>query len=211
MKKIFMLYICIFTIDSVADDVGLTWYNNGTTITGPSSCTVGGTFTPPTPPARTGYNFAGWKADLTCGLNSIDLDITCRNWGYRAVDGSSQQDSSVYGLTENGQWGISCSYGKVIGEARCSSSYGKDSGTIGNPSTNTGGYCWCRVTQYIPNNRAACYFSSSAWAFHSSKGSYSTCAKNCGTNCPGSTRQTNTYTTPSGPSWRGALYGAVAR
>ena len=41
--------------------IALTWYDGNSTISGPTSCAVGGVFLPPTPPARTGYIFNGWK------------------------------------------------------------------------------------------------------------------------------------------------------
>lgn len=45
----------------VVTTVDLTWFDNGTTISGPSSCEIGGTFIPPTPAPRPGYIFTGWK------------------------------------------------------------------------------------------------------------------------------------------------------
>ena len=45
-----------------ASIVSLNWYDGNTQMSGgPSSCVIGSTFVPPTPAARTGYIFSGWK------------------------------------------------------------------------------------------------------------------------------------------------------
>ena len=45
-----------------ASIVSLNWYDGNTQMSGgPSSCVIGSTFVPPTPAARTGYLFTGWK------------------------------------------------------------------------------------------------------------------------------------------------------
>ena len=52
--------------DWEANNINIAWYSDGTQITNDANaatqCTYDQTFSLPTPPTKTGYNFAGWKA-----------------------------------------------------------------------------------------------------------------------------------------------------
>ena len=208
LKKLLLIPIvviaCLFTTDSFGTDVGLTWYDNGTTISGPSSCTVGGTFLPPTPPARPGYIFAGWKVkDPTCGINNLDTSIKGKGSSYRGytkLDGSSGSNESNYGLTAgSGQWATEFSYGTVWGMAKCSETSGNNSDAtypessksdwLKTPSDTNGSNCWCQATGFTAT--ASSYTSgpqctttaSSLWVFRRDYGSSDSCASSCANGC----------------------------
>jgi len=160
MKKHFLATSVPMLIIGTANSatVGLTWYDNGVSISGPSSCTLGGTFTPPTPPARPGYRFTGWHVATihnTCGIPDLDISIqeSSRKFGFTGLNGISGQKESTYGLTVgSGQWAEKLSYGVVYGMGNCNSTDGGSMGTVNN-NLNTGSsgmYCWCQVTGFTP-------------------------------------------------------------
>lgn len=228
MKKLFIICLYIFAIDSFADDVGLTWYDGDTTIDGASSCTVGGTFTPPTPPARDGYIFVGWKVKPNdCGVRSLDASIGGIDYGYIGLNGSSGSGTSTYGLTSgSGKWAVRFSYGVVWGKARCSGT-----GTQNNPWNNAtlptsdwvkiltdsgGRWCWCQVTGFSSSGSdytqgPQCTTATSSWWINYNE--YSTnvgCVDRCAYACASGVHATdkNSYTYSR---YRIALFGAVGQ
>ena len=99
MKKYFLTSVfgLILTNVCYATDVGLAWYDNGSTISGPSSCTVGGTFVPPTPAPRPGYVFAGWKVKtINAGTQYTQLEyIESTNGQYIDTGVTLNGDSKI--------------------------------------------------------------------------------------------------------------------
>ena len=110
--------------------ISLTWDGGGT----PSSCTYGGTFVPPTPAARTGYVFTGWRvaqpscfASQVCSLTGSAVNGLTYNesvfttYGYYSHDGQNKANESTYGLTAGG-WAVKDTSGGIIkGIASCNS------------------------------------------------------------------------------------------
>jgi len=221
MKKLFLIFVSIFIVGTTnAANVGLTWYDNGTTISGASSCTVGGTFTPPTPPARDGYIFTGWKIIKKCGINNLDTSIGGTAYGYTRLNGSAGSKQSNYGLTTgSGQWATQFSYGTVWGMAKCSSTSGDNSGYtwpessksnwLKTPSDTNGQYCWCQATGFTAT--ASSYTSgpqctttaSSLWVFRYDLGSSDNCAYRCAASCAGNVQDRAAF--------RVALFGAAGQ
>ena len=219
MKKILVLCLLMYVNVVYATDVELTWYDGDTTINGPTSCTVGGTFLPPTPPARTGFVFAGWKIKeihIPCAqqIQNLDTSINGRGssyYGYTRLDGATGSRESNYGLTTgSGQWAVQFSYGTVWGMANCNSEYGRypNIGTL--TLESSGKYCWCQVTGFSPSGSnytqgPQCTTTvSSSWGFARE---YSTNATNCVPQCV--SYCANTVRTEA--NFRVALFGAVGQ
>ena len=188
----------------VPTTVSLNWYDGNTQMSGgPSSCTVGGTFLPPTPPARPGYVFTGWKETCASKIKRLDTSTNGSSstyTGYTRLNGNAGSKESNYGLTTgSGQWAVEFSYGTVWGMAKCSETSGSDSsGTwpessksdwLKTPSDTTGKYCWCQVTGFTASGNSytsgpqCTTTASSLWVFLSSLGSSGTCAANCALSC----------------------------
>jgi len=191
MRKIFLLCLFMFVNVVYATDVELAWYDGDTTINGPTSCTVGGTFLPPTPPARTGFVFNGWKIKpRTCGIDQLDTSINGSYYGYTRLNGSAGSKESDYGLTVgSGQWATKFSYGAVWGMANCNSTTGTAS-TLGTPNTSVNGTkCWCQATGFTTSGNSytsgpSCTTTaSSSWVFRYGYDSADSCANNCGYRC----------------------------
>ena len=201
--------------------VNLTWYDNGSTISGPSSCTVGGTFTPPTPPARPGYRFTGWRIKPeTCGIPDLNTSTSGTAYGYTCLDGTAGSKESTYGLTVgSGQWAAQFSYGTVWGMAKCSETSGNSSSStwpassksdwLKTPSDTTGGYCWCQVTGFTASGNSyasgpqCTTTASSLWVFSSNFRSSGNCASNCAYNCGAGVRMFADF--------RSAMFGTVGQ
>ena len=197
----------------------LNWYDGNSTISGPSSCVIGGTFVPPTPPARTGYVFAGWKVKpRTCGIPDLDSSINGTAYGYANLDGSTGSNESKYGLTVgSGQWAVETSYGVVYGMANCNNVEPNDyvCGWIINNSLvpeSSGKNCWCQATGFTPTASSytsgpSCIVtpSSSAWVWecNASTSSESWCSQYCANFCADS------YSTDSSDI-RGTIIRAAA-
>ena len=84
-------------------------------------------------------------------LSTLDAGINGTTYGFIRGNGNASYGNyspTPYDLTESGTWGTTFDYGKVRGEALCSST----SGTYAQPGTPdeniTGRYCWCKVTGY---------------------------------------------------------------
>jgi len=172
--------------DWTANTIRINWdAKNGTTI--PSSdCTYDDTITLPATPSKTGYTFGGWtvkSGPAQCSLSGLDTSIEADDVGYLPNNGESSYNTSTYGLTENGTWGVTFSYGVVKGEALCSSTNGTYAQT-GNPTTTGGGqYCWCRATSYTANNADMCAVSAPAWVFSSDLDDSGDCVEACAGDC----------------------------
>ena len=176
------------------NSVSLTWDGGGT----PSSCTYGGTFVPPTPAARTGYVFTGWRvaqpscfASQVCsltgsavnGLTYDDSDSTA--YGYYSHDGQYKENESTYGLTAGG-WAVKDTSGGIIkGIASCNSTKpnlwdtvmaGMSNGTMTEEQAMNTLWGTCNTDTFRPSNT----FSSS------SSGQYCWCKMNSYTPSGGS-------------------------
>jgi hypothetical protein len=209
----------------VPPSVELNWYNNGTVMSGgPSSCVVGGTFVPPTPPARDGYIFVGWKVkDPTCGINQLDTSIAGRGtsyYGYTSLNGNAGSNESNYGLAVgSGQWATEFSYGTVWGMAKCSTTSGNSSSYtwpessksdwLKTPSDTNGQYCWCQVTGFTASGNSytsgpqCTTTASSLWVFNYGGGSSDLCARNCARSCASYVR--------GNAAFRAGVFGAVGQ
>ena len=209
----------------IPQTVELTWYDGDTQMSGgPSSCVVGGTFLPPTPPARTGYDFAGWKIKpRTCGIPSLNTGTNGRGTsylGYAKLSDSTGVRESDYGLTRgSGQWAVEFNYGTVWGIVRCSSTSGNTSNDTWPSSSQSnwlkevpndnGRYCWCQATGFTASGNAytsgpqCTTTTSSLWVYSYVYGSYTDCANMCGNAC--------TYFVRPKAAFRVALFGAVGQ
>lgn len=164
-----------FTYDAnggVDSTNGNAWSNDSV-----SQCNLGDDFILPTPPAKMGYDFDGWrvKALPICELNQLDycevVDWDANHCRWKPIDwAQNPQTMEIVLGTENsddlnpGEWAMRFSYGEVKGEALCSNTAGTHARS-GNPSTsNTGVNCWCRTTQYTPNN-GTCSAITTDWVF----------------------------------------------
>lgn len=197
----------IGSTDSHSADVGLVWYDGDSTITGPSSCTVGGTFTPPTPSTRPGYVFAGWKIqeihlppDPRCGIDQLDTSINCNNSnlvGYTKLDGTVGKNESKYGLTQgSGRWAVEYSYGTVWGMAKCISTIGSWRKMATQTSTTSGRYCWCQATGFTASGNSytsgpqCTTATSSLWMYVEDESSTGYCRERCPRDCSNSIQYT---------------------
>ena len=213
--------IFIGSTDSHSTDVGLTWYDNGTAMSGgPSSCTVGGTFVPPTPPARPGYIFAGWKAHSAggCGIWRL-TSMAGTAYGYTSHDASLEENKSNYGLTLFGQWAVEFDHGTVWGMAKCSNTYGNNSSYtwpessksnwLKNPSNTKGQYCWCQATGFTASGNSytsgpqCTTTASSLWVFYVNDYSSNFCVHDCAYYCA--------YYVQTNAAFRAAVFGSVGQ
>ena len=199
---------------SCGTPVNLTWYDGDTTISGPSACAVGGVFLPPTPPARTGYVFNGWKIKKEkCGIDQLDTSIGGIDRGYTKLKtGIGYQQSNYGGLTaKSGKWAVEFDYGAVWGIANCNSTSGT-ANTVGTPTlASSGTKCWCQVTGFTASGNS--YTSgpqcttaeSSLWVFitDTGVGNASLCADGCPMWC--------TYHVMNTDDCRTAIFGAVGQ
>ena len=186
--------------DFSANTINTTWYSNGTQLTGngiPDSCTYDEQLLPPTPEARPGYTFGGWKVKVpepvvapACTIPSGLLSNNGEDYGYQNDStgqyGVNSYNTSDYGLTQDNTWGVTWSNGdKVVGEAICSQTNGTYA-TTGTPDTTGAGttqYCWCRATGYIASGESQCSLSSSSWVFFYDHESADDCALDCAASC----------------------------
>ncbi|MBQ0013214.1 MAG: hypothetical protein KBS86_01415, partial [Proteobacteria bacterium] len=62
--------------------------------------------------------------------------------------GGATSNTTTYGLTAGGQWGVTFSYGKVTGIASCNSTKGTHgvATTTNFSNTSNGKDCWCKMT-----------------------------------------------------------------
>jgi len=177
---------------SCAAPISLSWYDGNTQMSGgPSSCTLGGVFLPPTPPARTGYIFNGWKLTCASKIRNLDASIDASASGYSRLNGNAGVRESNYGLTVgSGQWAIEFSYGTVWGMANCNTINGSGSvGAVTITPESSGQHCWCQVTGFTASGNS--YTSgpqctaraSSLWMYNYDAGTASSCATRCAWVC----------------------------
>ena len=221
-----------FTTDSFGTDVGLTWYDGNTQMSGgPSSCTVGETFLPPTPPARPGYIFTGWKVRVLekCGIDQLDTSINISEeywdkcvyknpYGECPECGDDRLYPSDYGITANDTWAAEAPYGTIWGRSKCSATSGDDhndewgapsSDWLKTPSETNGQYCWCQVTGFSPSGSnytqgpQCTTTASNLWVCHYDAGSIKTCEDYCARDCADYIQLSEEF--------REAIYGAVGQ
>lgn len=157
-----------------------------------------------------GFRLEFQKYSLTCPSGQYDFGIeSCINsskngstFGYinisgrKSTDSTSEADPSAYGLTENGTWGVTFSWGVAKGEATCLSAaegLGRTSGLspygtgeysntfIDAPKGLSGKdadgadrqYCWCNMQSPAV----------SLWVFHPAISSSSDCTSHCAYGC----------------------------
>jgi hypothetical protein len=199
---------------SCLESISLNWYDGNTQLSGgASSCTLGGTFVPPTPPARIGYDFTGWKSHVgECGIWRLDPSTQARGAtyeGYTVLSGGAGSNESNYGLTTgSGQWATEFGYGTVWGMANCNNTNGTFN-TAGTPTlASSGKNCWCQVTGFTASGNS--YTSgpqcttraSNTWVLYGDIG-LTDCPDRCARYCEIFFRTT--------PSFRTVLFGAVGQ
>ena len=176
--------------------IGLKWYNGDQQISGQTSCVYDGTITVPPQPTKFGYTFNGWKVihvnDYTCGIDRLDASIDGVEEGYTYLNGNPGEDEAKYGLIRgSGQWAVEFDYGVVYGNANCNAvggwSYG---GAETIDVSNTGKYCWCQATGFVPvgndySTGPKCDILpvSSLWVFRNTYEDVDNCARYCAAHC----------------------------
>ena len=193
--------------------VPITWESNGTTYT-TTSCTYDTQLQLPNAPSRLGHTFRGWTLYEEPAATGFNYGSTCSSEVEQTVQSNYAEDGGDtracldlngdgacvgkenwaanapdFGITEAGQWGVSFVYGKVVGEALCSSTSGEGA-TTGTPDTSSsGGYCWCRAMGYMIYQEKQgvfapmCAVSSPAWVFTDDVGLAADCASDCALKC----------------------------
>ena len=68
-------------------------------------------------------------------LSGMDNSKAGTQYGYLSLDGALTSNADVYGLSDNGTWGVTFDYGKVIGNSTCDEHL-----------------CICSLTGFIPDN-----------------------------------------------------------
>lgn len=124
-------------------------------------------------------------------LRTLDTSIEGTGYGYQGDNGARYENIGRYGLTTNGTWGASFSYGKVIGESRCSTTPGTwASASSAIPVADDGANCWCLATGFIDNDTNTTTVSGtpqpvmlSPWTLSNGLGSTETCLRDCAFNC----------------------------
>ncbi|MBO7042598.1 MAG: hypothetical protein J6W08_01890, partial [Alphaproteobacteria bacterium] len=205
-----------------ANTITTQWYTgygpNGQAAS-PTTCSYDGTINlPQTNPSRPGYAFNGWKLRASqCAILSTNLGVTGTASASKSLDGNGANDQTyggatleTYGLTQNGEWGVSFSYGKIKGISSCTTTvpvnlsefaqltnperYALICGSNGTggqgvyPSNSfssgvTGPYCWCHPTHYIANGAQQCAFAPTSWLFTNAYTDATDCADSCAHNC----------------------------
>ena len=191
-----------------ANTINTTWYSNGTALSGngvPSSCTYDAVLVPPTPDARPGYTFGGWRVHVApaCTIPSTDVSNNGNAYAAKRLIGKNYSTyggatAATYGISAPGEWGVSWENGdKVTGVALCSAQSGdnhsrewggnssdwtSDETTLTSATGETQ-HCWCKATHYTANNAQQCSLSSPAWVFESDRGSASACRIYCAHRC----------------------------
>ena len=198
MKKFLICIFCaMFCGLARADTETINWYV-GTSVYNTTNCESGGDIVLPTPPTKRGYTFNGWTSGiydmstLNTATNGIAYYAHCYGNSCRYLDTRTGMTSNAaIGCTNDNlldlvlwQWKVVFSYGTVYGTSMCSNTSAPD-GSIGNPATTNGNYCWCRLTGFIPSDNDILYEPTvSAWVYSGFKGQkYTSCAEPCAQNC----------------------------
>jgi len=179
-----------FTAQYAINTISLT-FDNGS----PMSCTFGGTFLPPTPAARPGWIFTGWKA-VTCADKIKRQDTSTNGTAYAYQNdstgayGSSSENTSSYGITTDNTWAVEFDYGTVWGRANCNNTSGTPVIASVPTLASSGTNCWCQVTGFTVSGNSYTYGPqctvlpvSSLWLFQGANGSTDTCANVCARSC----------------------------
>ena len=177
------------TAQWVANQISpITWNGNNadstwtapTGVSGTNSCTYNGSITLPTAPTRLGYTFGGWGVQEPFDLSTLNA---CIDGIHSAYTNGIEQDAYGFTASDTGKWGVTFSYGKVMGEAVCSGNYS-------NPDNTTGPYCWCRVTRYVDEDTDTTQLTGTVqpvtnnpWYKYGSYGSYENCESACVSRC----------------------------
>ena len=154
------------------------------------TCTIGGTFLPPTPAARVGYIFKGWK---TCASKINGLGAVASGYirAYTRLNGSAGQYESSYGLTVgSGGWAVEADFGAVWGMANCNGTNGGSNGSVVSITPGSSGkYCWCQATGFSPSGSnytsgPQCTITGApSWVFGRDYDDASDCANSCAYYC----------------------------
>ena len=212
-----------FTFNLAKDQglpIALTWYDGNSTISGPTSCAVGGVFLPPTPPARTGYVFNGWKIKETlipagkCGIDALDTSISSSiPEAYKndstGTNGTYSENAENYGITTDNTWAVQFSYGTVWGKANCNDNSGSRGNVAQITPKSKGKKCWCQVTGFTALGGAYPYgpqcttIESSLWVYSWGTDNVNKCAYSCAGSCAADVGRTDAV--------RAAAFGAVGQ
>ena len=128
--------------DFSANTINTTWFSNGEQLTGnniPGTCRYDAALTPPTPAARPGYTFGGWRlrvpavpagpfdnldasiAGTNIGYSNICYNQSAAPYGYDIYEGINETEYLSGQSFSNGEWAVQLSNGGVIrGVAKCS-------------------------------------------------------------------------------------------
>ena len=148
------------------------WYIEGE-LYDTTTCESGGDINTPNVPARFGYTFSGWEPAV---YDMSTLDATINGTSYT-------QNASTK------KWSTMFSYGVVYGESLCSPTPNdsyilNDTGL--DTTTGSGGYCWCRITEFMPSGSGRLYEPAYApWVFRYDYGIIANCSAGCADRCGG--------------------------
>ncbi len=170
------------------NEINLRWYNNYTLLTvdtTSNTCTYDAGLTPPTPPARTGYTFKGWRARPTYDFSTLTTSAGGQEkWGKGKVGNNDQcryklgsGSASIVPCTNPGfselqryEFKVRFTWGNIYGMSLCAAETCQDgsyhwdtsacavwSGTNSQLESTSGQNCWCKVTGYKPENSDVLY------------------------------------------------------
>ena len=148
-----------------------------------------------------------------CSLSSLDATIdgiwelgmlhsqdasgsTCYYWNSDTDADSNDCSDSYFDGFSAGEWAIGFNYGTIKGISKCSTKEGNtNGGAYDNNSSNwtatdseitstqDGGYCWCKATNYTSNGGPSCVLSGSVWVLHPTEYDTQDCLANCAASC----------------------------
>ncbi|MCQ2562044.1 MAG: hypothetical protein MJ158_00250 [Alphaproteobacteria bacterium] len=135
-------------------------------------------------------------------------DSSCAD-GYHYVAGMSglNVDVNINGIDSTNSvvlnddaFSVSFNYGKIYGNSLCSNTSGP-TGTIGTPSNENGGYCWCNINGYDKNatGTESVY---SSWVAVNYSESFDTCSSNCSATCANAIK--------TNADFRGQIYNTIS-
>ena len=178
--------------------INLKWYDGDTEINvanASQTCTYDGMITVPPQPTKPGYTFNGWKIAKydfsTLPVNASGIHAWSKNApGYDCWYGSGQTfqtpcDNGDFDDLDYNEWKVSFNYGMVYGVAKCSSTVSETTGEIKTPAEQTGSYCYCRATGFIPTNSTLKYIPTRTlnWAFVKPLNGVDGCNAQCADYC----------------------------
>ena len=149
-------------------------------------------------------------ADSVCGLEGGDISgLTISAFGFKSNNGQLANNTTTYGLTENGTWAVEFSDGSIVkGIAVCNNNiptvwdtamdsedalnmvWGNCSSDALKPGTtfggnSTGSSCWCKITSFTPNGDSACNVTTALWVNLGDLGSDTMCLGDNTSACAG--------------------------